>query len=156
MIWRGITPSGLWRYSTWTVLDGGHFWPIVPAPGDCEDGGFGGMKTDRGNRSTRGENLAQRHFIHLKSHLTKPGCDPGPPRWEASDWPLELWRSHQTYKRENRLWLRTLLKIFKFLNVILSGDRYRVFYLLTRFWIILYWQVHLLSLVLMKNGDYKK
>jgi hypothetical protein len=27
-------------------------WPIVPAPGDCEDGEFGGMN-DRGNRSTR-------------------------------------------------------------------------------------------------------
>jgi hypothetical protein len=25
-------------------------WPIVPAPGDCEDGEFGGMKTGRGNR----------------------------------------------------------------------------------------------------------
>jgi hypothetical protein len=29
------------------------YWPIVPAPGDCEDGEFGGMKIDRGNRSTR-------------------------------------------------------------------------------------------------------
>jgi hypothetical protein len=30
-------------------------WPIVPAPGDCDDddGEFGGMKTGRGNRSTR-------------------------------------------------------------------------------------------------------
>jgi hypothetical protein len=30
-----------------------HFWPIVPAPGDCEDGEFAGMKIGRGNRSTR-------------------------------------------------------------------------------------------------------
>jgi hypothetical protein len=29
-------------------------WPIVPAPGDCEDGEFGGMNV-RGNRSTRGK-----------------------------------------------------------------------------------------------------
>jgi hypothetical protein len=28
-------------------------WPNVPAPGDCEDGEFGGMKFGRGNRSTR-------------------------------------------------------------------------------------------------------
>jgi hypothetical protein len=28
----------------------GHFWSIVPAPGDC-DGEFGGMKIGRGNRS---------------------------------------------------------------------------------------------------------
>jgi hypothetical protein len=30
----------------------GYFWPVVHAPGDCEDGGFGGMKIGRGNRST--------------------------------------------------------------------------------------------------------
>jgi hypothetical protein len=30
----------------------GHFWPIVLASGDCEDGEFGGMKIGRGNRST--------------------------------------------------------------------------------------------------------
>jgi hypothetical protein len=28
------------------------YWPIVPAPDDCEDGEFGGMN-DRGNRSSR-------------------------------------------------------------------------------------------------------
>jgi hypothetical protein len=27
-------------------------WPIVPAPGDYDDGEFGGMKLGRGNRST--------------------------------------------------------------------------------------------------------
>jgi hypothetical protein len=31
----------------------GHFWPIVSAPRDYENGGFGGMKISRGNRSTR-------------------------------------------------------------------------------------------------------
>jgi hypothetical protein len=31
----------------------GHFWLIVPAPGDCEGGEFGGMKIGKGNRSTR-------------------------------------------------------------------------------------------------------
>jgi hypothetical protein len=28
-------------------------WPIVPAPGDYDDGEFGGMKIHGGNRSTR-------------------------------------------------------------------------------------------------------
>jgi hypothetical protein len=28
-------------------------WPIVPAPGDYNEGEFGGMKIGRGNRSTR-------------------------------------------------------------------------------------------------------
>jgi hypothetical protein len=32
----------------------GHFWLIVPAPGDCDDGEVGGMNGFvRGNRSTR-------------------------------------------------------------------------------------------------------
>jgi hypothetical protein len=28
-------------------------WPIVPAPGDYDDGEFGGMKIGKGNPSTR-------------------------------------------------------------------------------------------------------
>jgi hypothetical protein len=38
---------------TGSTRHAGHFWSIVPAPGDCEDGEFGGMKIGRGNRSTR-------------------------------------------------------------------------------------------------------
>jgi hypothetical protein len=30
-----------------------HFWPIVPAPCDCEDGEFGGIKIGRGSRIIR-------------------------------------------------------------------------------------------------------
>jgi hypothetical protein len=37
------------------------------------DGEIGGMKIVRGNRSILGENLLQRHFVHLKSHMTRPG-----------------------------------------------------------------------------------
>jgi hypothetical protein len=29
----------------------GHFWPSAPAPGDCENGEFGGMKIGGGNRN---------------------------------------------------------------------------------------------------------
>jgi hypothetical protein len=36
-----------------TVDTSATHWPIVPAPGDCEDGESGGMKIARGNRITR-------------------------------------------------------------------------------------------------------
>jgi hypothetical protein len=38
-----------------------------------------------GKTEVLGENLSQRHSVHHKSHLMRPGREPGPPRWEASD-----------------------------------------------------------------------
>jgi hypothetical protein len=29
--------------------------------------------------------VPQRHFVHHKIHMTRPGIEPGPPLWEASD-----------------------------------------------------------------------
>jgi hypothetical protein len=49
------------------------YWPIVPAPGDCEDGEFGRMN-GRGNRSTR-----------RKPALT-PLCPPQIPLDQTWDW----------------------------------------------------------------------
>jgi hypothetical protein len=42
------------------------------------------MKIGRGTE-VLGENLPQRHFFHHKSHMTRPGFEPGPQRWDASD-----------------------------------------------------------------------
>jgi hypothetical protein len=56
--------------------------PIVPAPGDYDDGEIGGM-IGRENE-VLGENLPQCRFVHHKRHML-PGCEPGSPRWEASD-----------------------------------------------------------------------
>jgi hypothetical protein len=35
-----------------------------------------------GETEVLGENLPQRHFVH---HMTRPGYELKPPRWEASD-----------------------------------------------------------------------
>jgi hypothetical protein len=32
-----------------------------------------------------GENMPQRHFVHHKSHMTRPFFEAGSQRWEASD-----------------------------------------------------------------------
>jgi hypothetical protein len=56
--------------------------PQMIGDGDC--GEIGGMNIGRGNRSTR-RKPAPAHFVHHKSHMTRPGFEPGPPRFEASD-----------------------------------------------------------------------
>jgi hypothetical protein len=56
--------------------------------GDC--GEIGGMKIGKENRSL-GENLPQRHFVHDKSDMARPGFEPGPQRWEASDYCIVLY-----------------------------------------------------------------
>jgi hypothetical protein len=56
--------------------------PIVPAPGDYEDGEIGGMMAEE--TEVLWENLPQCRFVHHTPHMP-PRREPGPPRWEASD-----------------------------------------------------------------------
>jgi hypothetical protein len=51
--------------------------PQMIDEGDC--GAIGGMKIGRGNRCTR-RKPSQRHFVHHKSYMARPGLEPGPPR----------------------------------------------------------------------------
>jgi hypothetical protein len=57
--------------------------PIVPAPGDCDDGEIGGM-IGRGNQSTRRKPAPVPRFVHHKPNMLL-GREPGPPRWETSN-----------------------------------------------------------------------
>jgi hypothetical protein len=59
-------------------------WPIVPAPGDYDDGEFGRMKIGKGNRGTR-KKPAPVPLCPPQISLSRLGLEPAPPRWEASD-----------------------------------------------------------------------
>jgi hypothetical protein len=53
--------------------------PIVPTPGDYDDGGIGGMMIGRGNRSTR-KNPDPVPLCPPQTPHALPGREPGPPR----------------------------------------------------------------------------
>jgi hypothetical protein len=58
--------------------------PIVPTPGDYDDGEIGRMMIGKGNRSTRGK-LAPMPLCPPQTPHVMPGREPGPPWWEAND-----------------------------------------------------------------------
>jgi hypothetical protein len=73
-------------------------WSIVRAPGDCDDGKFGGMKIGRGNRSTR------------RKPAQVPLCPPQIPldqtrsRTRAAAVGSQLWRGLRTVFYQRRFY----------------------------------------------------
>jgi hypothetical protein len=61
--------------------------PLLTAPGDCEDGEFGGMKCGwQGKPKYSEKTLSRRHFVHHKSHLPDPGRRGGKPATNRSNY----------------------------------------------------------------------
>jgi hypothetical protein len=58
--------------------------PIVPAPGDYDDGEICGIMISRGNRSTR-RKPASIPLCPIQISHALPGPEPGPPLWGAND-----------------------------------------------------------------------
>jgi hypothetical protein len=59
-------------------------WPIIPAPGECDDREFGGINFGWENRSTR-RKPAPAPLCPPQIPLARTGLEPGPPQWVASD-----------------------------------------------------------------------
>jgi hypothetical protein len=93
----GVRLSPLGTAATTGLL----YQPQVIDDGDC--GAIGGIKIGRGNRSTGG-NLPQRHVVHHKSHVTRPGFQPRVAAVESqrqTAWAM-AWPAYILLSTENR------------------------------------------------------
>jgi hypothetical protein len=102
----------------------------VPASGDSEDdcGEADGMYIGRGNRSSRRKPVPAPLLSITKSHMTRPGFEPRPPRWKyiitlellLCAW-TELSDILQMYKVRYMSLNRSICAVFK--GITLKTDR---------------------------------
>jgi hypothetical protein len=61
-------------------------WPIAPTPDDRWWWVEQSVEWElEGETEVLGENFSQCHLVHDKFHITWPGLETGPPRWESDD-----------------------------------------------------------------------
>jgi hypothetical protein len=102
-------------------------WPIVPAPGDCEDGEFGGMN-GRGNRSTREKTCPDATLSTTKPTWPDPGLNPGrrggkPATNRFSYGAAKVAKLMPTYLRPNRNVPKCEHNVFDMYAYVIDGKR---------------------------------
>jgi hypothetical protein len=77
----------------WTVTSSG---PIVHSTDDIYECQVQVEWYWQGKPKNSEKNLSQCHFVHPKSRMYLPSCEPTPWQWKASDWLAEPWHCQES------------------------------------------------------------
>jgi hypothetical protein len=101
----------------------GHYWPIVSAPGGCDNGEFGGRKIGRGNRNTRRIPAPAPlcpHKSHLLDRCTNPGRRRGKPATNGLGYGAAEFKLSATFPWGNRRFQKFARKLQKYKEFIIG------------------------------------